>query len=94
MGLEYCIKKWRHVDKVKGLCEKKQGNDTVRAMGSVQYGKQMTSSGSKQIISSKQMAKLMKRGETVYLAMIRPTQPKQRMTQKVKFEQMKKTGPI
>ena len=40
-------KEWRHVDKVKGLCEKKQGNDTVKAMGSAQYGKQMTSSGSK-----------------------------------------------
>ena len=48
-----------------------------------------------QIISSKRMSKLLKRGETVFLAMIRSNgQPKQGMTQKAKQEQMKKTGPI
>ena len=47
------------------------------------------------MISSKRMAKLMKQRETVYLAMIRPTeQRKQGMTQKVKQEQMKKIGPV
>ena len=85
-------KEWMHVDVVK---EKKNENDTDKNKETVPSKKQMTSLGSSQIISSKQMAKLMKRGETVYLAMIRPTvQPKQGMTQKVKFEQMKKTGPV
>ena len=70
-------------------------NDTDKNKETVPLVKQLTSIGSSQIISSKQMAKLMKRGESVYLAMIRPTaQPKQGMTQKVKYEQMKKTGPV
>ena len=74
-------KEWRHVDVVK---EKKNENDTDKNKETVPFVKQLTSIGSSQIISSKQMAKLMKRGETVYLAMIRPTiQPKQGMTQKV-----------
>ena len=40
------------------------------------------------------MDKLVRQGETVFLAMIRPMQSKWGMTQKVKFEQMKKTGPV
>ena len=87
-------KEWGHVDAVNARNEKQNENDTVRTMGTVHTGKEMTSTGSTQIISSKQMCKLAKRGETVYCAMIRPMQQKQGMTQKVKFEQMKKTGPV
>ena len=85
---------WKNVDVVNPKGRKQKENDTVRAMGSVQYGKSRTSSHRNRIISSKQMDKLVRRGETVFLAMIRPMQPKQGMTQKVKFEQMKKTGPV
>ena len=45
----------------------------------------MPSEGNRQFISSKQVAKLMKIGEQVFLAMTPPTQKaKQGMTQKVK----------
>ena len=41
------------------------------------------------------MVKLMNKGEPVYLAMIRPSNASaQGMTQKVKFQKMKETGPI
>ena len=47
------------------------------------------------MISSKQVAKIMKRGEPVFLALIRPTsQSGQGMTQKAKQQIMKETGPI
>ena len=47
------------------------------------------------MISSKQVAKIMKRGEPVFLAVIRPTsQSGQGMTQKAKQQIMKETGPI
>ena len=88
-------KEWRHMDAVEKTNGREKENDTVRAMRSVQKGKEMTSIGQTQIISSKQICKLAKRGETVCFAMIRPVQQqKQGMTQKVKFEQMKKTGPV
>ena len=45
----------------------------------------MTLEGNRNFISSKQVAKLMKKGELVFLAMIRPTKhAKQGITQKVK----------
>ena len=49
----------------------------------------------RQLISSKRVQKLLKRGETVYLAMVRSTTgQKQGVTQKVKQQMMKATGPI
>ena len=64
-------------------------------MQTVKKREEMNAKQNCQIISSKRMSKLMKRGETVFLAMIRSNgQPKQGMTQKAKQEQMKKTGPI
>ena len=78
----------------------------IKAVGIVQKKDQTTSKGKRQMISSRQVAKLMKRGETVFLAMIRPTmnvkqgitqkvnQHEQGMTQKVKQEQMKTKGPM
>ena len=49
-----------------------------------------------QFISSKQVAKIMKRGEPVYLALIRPTNDPavKGLTQKTKFQQMKEKGPV
>ena len=62
---------------------------------SVQVVKRTTSEQRRQIISSKQVAKIMKRGEPVFLAVIRPTsQSGQGMTQKAKQQIMKETGPI
>ena len=49
----------------------------------------------RQFISSKRLQKLLKRGEPVYLAMVRPTAiQKQGITQKVKQQIMKEKGPI
>ena len=62
---------------------------------SVQVVKRTTSEHRRQMISSKQVAKIMKRGEPVFLVVIRPTsQSGQGMTQKAKQQIMKETGPI
>ena len=67
----------------------------VLQTGTVQKGNIRTSSGQVQIISSKRVVKLMKQGEPMFLAMIRPTgQTKQGVTQKVKQQMMKETGPV
>ena len=64
-------------------------------MKTVQQTNTSISKTSRQLISSKQIAKLMKQGETMFLAMIRPKEPAiQGMTQKVKFQKMKETGPV
>ena len=62
---------------------------------SVHVVKRTTSEQRRQMISSKQVAKIMKRGEPVFLAVIRPTsQSGQGMTQKAKQQIMKEIGPI
>ena len=62
----------------------------------VQSNEQRTSNGQCQIISSKQVAKVMRKGEPVYLALIRPTNEAavQGMTQKTKLQKMKEKGPV
>ena len=66
-----------------------------QCINTVQSVEPSTSKQTRQLISSKQMVKLMHKGETVYLAMIRPSNTSaQGMTQKVKFQKMKETGPI
>ena len=74
------------------------GDKTIQkktSMNTVQEGKRTTSEQSRQMISSKQVAKIMKRGEPVFLALICPTSKSgQGMTQKVKQQIMKETGPI
>ena len=75
------------------------GTKTAKYMAleneTVQQRKRTTSIGQIQIISSKRVVKLIKRGEPMFLAMIRPTvQKKQGITQKVKQQKMKETGPV
>ena len=66
-----------------------------RCINTIQLEGKRTIKQTRQIISSKQIAKLMKQGEPVYLALIRSNeQAVQGMTQKVKYQKMKETGPI
>ena len=66
-----------------------------QCMNTIQSVNSSTPKQTRQLISSKQMVKLMNKGETVYLAMIRPSNASaQGMTQKVKFQKMKEIGPI
>ena len=61
----------------------------------VQLTKKQGCEQSRQFISSKRMQKLLKRGEPMYLALVRPTNgSKQGMTQKVKFQMMKEKGAV
>ena len=61
----------------------------------IQQGKTNGCETTRQLISSKRLQKLLKRGEQVYLAMVRPTEmQKQGITQKVKQQIMKEKGPI
>ena len=61
----------------------------------VQYMKKQGCEQSRQFVSSKRMQKLLKRGEPMYLALVRPTNgSKQGMTQKVKFQMMKEKGAV
>ena len=61
----------------------------------VQQEKTNTCVATQQFFTSKTMQKCMKRGEVVYLAMVRPTEArKQGITQKVKQQIMKDKGPI
>ena len=66
------------------------GTETI-----VQYKTKQACGQSRQLISSKRMQKLLKRGEPMYLALVRSTNgSKQGMTQKVKFQMMKEKGAI
>ena len=78
-------------EKKESICEKDK---------TVQKEKQMTNVSKVnkhcQFISSKQVAKMMKRGEPVYLAVIRPMNDPavKGLTQKTKLQQMKEKGPV
>ena len=91
-------KKKGKVDATKRMNCTMMANDIAKKkkeVNTVHQKERMTSKGNQQLISSKQMAKLMRRGELVYLAMIYPTmQSKQGITQKVKQQLMKEKGPI
>ena len=88
-------KQMRNVDVSKQVNCTNKAKDTAVQMGTVQKGIPMTSPVQYQIISSKRVVKLMKQGEPMFLAMIRPTtQKKQGVTQKVKQQMMKETGPV
>ena len=66
-----------------------------KSAGTVQQGNTNDCETTRQFISSKRLQKLLKRGEQVYLAMVRPTGiQKQGITQKVKQQIMKEKGPI
>ena len=65
-------KEWRSMNdavKMKQTVQKQIGMNTVR------YKDKSTSKQTRQFISSKQMAKLMKQGETMFLAMICSSNP-------------------
>ena len=85
-------KEWRSMN---DTVHPKQTVQKKPKMNTVPYKNKSTSKQTRQFITSKQMAKLMKQGETVFLAMIRPSnQPIQGMTQKAKLQKMKETGPV
>ena len=66
-----------------------------KSAGTVQRRNTNDCETTRQFISSKRLQKLLKRGEQVYLAMVRPTGiQKQGITQKVKQQIMKEKGPI
>ena len=61
----------------------------------VQNAAQRDCAPTRQFISSKRMQKLLKRGEAMYLAIVRPVMgQKQGITQKVKQQIMKEKGPV
>ena len=66
-----------------------------KSAGTVQQRNTNDCETTRQFISSKRLQKLLKRGEQVYLAMVRPTGiQKQGITQKIKQQIMKEKGPI
>ena len=86
-------KEWTSMREKQGMnCEK---DDTVQVKDQV-TNVSISRNKHCQFISSKQMAKIMKKGEPVYLALIRPTNEPavQGLTQKKKFQQMKEKGPV
>ena len=98
---EYAIGKqnaWKHVDRnersQKGT---KESGSTKPERGITVQQKHCTmESRQRQFMTAKQMIKVLKKNEPVYLALIRPKaiQNERGVTQKIKREQMKQTGPV
>ena len=98
---EYATRKqnaWKHVDQnersQKGT--KESGSTKPKGATTVQQKQCTMESRQRQFMTAKQMIKVLKRNEPVYLALIRPKaiQNERGVTQKIKREQMKQAGPM
>ena len=90
-------KEWTSMRRKQGMtCEESNTVHTNERSTTVQKNEHQTSTGQWQLISSKQVAKVMRKGEPVYLALIRSTtEPAvQGLTQKSKLQKMKEKGPV
>ena len=88
---------WRRVEQRNTVqnCSIEQEMKTAGA-DVVQKQRSSKEASQRQLVTAKQMAKYMQKNEPVYLALIRPNpvQRSQGMTQKIKRDQMKQSGPV